>query len=175
MVLTNQRSAVASRGLAWGKEPADASLPAILSPSILPCATPSLIAPIVDYEGDDYSVAIDIDSVPPSQLCMPSPRHGAFPVAVELGPDSSTSSNDGAPSMLLHTVPLPFIDAAEASSLSTSINSFRLDDRTTKYIAAFNRIPSHYNQGGIFDARIFSAGPGRESCWMRAANVSGIP
>ena len=122
--------------------------------------------PIVDYEDDGPSVAINIDSPTFSALHAVS-CHGAFPVAVELGPDSSTSGNGGATSMLLHTVPLPFMNDPEASSLSISINAFRLDDRTTKSIAASNRIPSHPNQGGKIDARIFSASQGE--------NLAGIP
>ena len=87
------------------------------------------------------------------QLCMSYsdlPRHGRFPVAVELGSDSSISSNNGAPSMLPHGVPLPFIDDPETSN---SINGFRLDDRTTKSIAAYNRTDSHSIQGERIGAR----------------------
>ena len=58
------------------------------------------------------------------------------PVVAKLGSDSSTSSNGGAPSMLLHTAPLPFFDGRDASQLSTFINGFRLDDRITNSIAA---------------------------------------
>src|SRR5258706_8646355 len=73
--------------------------------------------------------------------------HGAFPRSSRVGSDSPTSSSDGAPSMLPHTNPLPFIDDPEASSLSTSINGFRLDDRTTESITAYNWIHNHHNQG----------------------------
>ncbi len=82
----------------------------------------------MDYEVDDWSVAIDIGSVPPSSACRI--LSWALPVAVELGSDISTSSNGGTPSLLLHTVPLPFFDDPDASQLSTSINGFRLDDCT---------------------------------------------
>ena len=94
---------------------------------------------------------------------MPSPVTAHSPVAVELSSDSSTSSKGGAPSMLRHTVPLPFIGDPEASSLSTSINGFRLDDHTTKSMTASNWTPSHHSQGSKIDARFFSTSSGRES------------
>ena len=73
---------------------------------------------IMGCDGGDWSVAIGIDIVPIiSSACRTatSTRHGAIPVAVELRFDSSTSSNDAAPSLPLHTTPLPFIDDSEAS------------------------------------------------------------
>ena len=81
------------------------------------------------------------------------------PVAVELGSDSSTSSNGSAPRMLPHTVLMPFIWDLE-TSLSTSINCFRRHDRATKSIAAHSRILSRYNQGGKLATRCFSASSG---------------
>ena len=56
--------------------------------------------------------------------------------------------------------PLSFIGGPEILSLSTSINVFRLDDRTTKYIPASNRVPSHHNQEIKKDARCFQLGRG---------------
>src|SRR5258706_6334758 len=56
---------------ARSEESADTSLPAIPSPPIFPCVTPSLIASIIDCEDVDWFVAIDIDIDPSLQLCMP--------------------------------------------------------------------------------------------------------
>jgi hypothetical protein len=92
-------------------------------PPISECPTPLSAVSIVDYDDDNWSVAVDIDSVPPSQLCAPpSPAVSAVPVMtsspvpVELGSVSvsvgSTTSSGGAPSKMLHTVPLPFLDDA---------------------------------------------------------------
>ena len=78
------------------------------------------------------------------------------PVAAASDPETSTSNNFGTPRMLSHTVPLPFIYNPEAPSLSTSINGFRLDDRSTKSIAASNRAPSNHNQAGKRDAQFLS-------------------
>ena len=89
-------------------------------PPISGCPTPSIVS-IVDGDDDNWSVAVDIDCVPPSQLCVPpSPAVSVkaapvVPVELELGSASvsSTTSSGGAPSKLLHTVPLPFLDDSE--------------------------------------------------------------
>ena len=85
------------------------------------CPTPSSIVSIVDGDDDNWSVAVDIDCVPPSQLCVPPSSAvsvkaaPAVPVELELGSASvsSTTSSGAAPSKLLHTVPLPFLDDSE--------------------------------------------------------------
>ena len=63
--------------------------------------------------------------------------------------------------MLLRTVPLPFIGDPEASSLSTSIHGFRLDDGATKYIVASSRVHSHHNQEFKINARYFQPARGQ--------------
>ncbi len=95
-------------------------------------------------------------------------------MAVELGSDSSTSSNGGAPSVLLYTVPLSFIDDPDASQLSSSISVFQLHDRTTKSIAAYNRIPSHHNPGGKIDPRFsrLARGENLAGCERRTLQAS---
>ena len=116
----------------------------------------------MDFEGGDWPIVTDIDCVPPSPRLL----SGCLsPVAVELGSDSTTTSNSGAPGVLLHTIPLPFVNDPDASSLPTTTSDFRLDDRTTKSIAARNRILIRHNQGGKLDAQLFSARSGRGSCW----------
>jgi len=66
---------------------------------------------IVVYDGDKWSVVLDIDSVLSSQLHVASPA-ASPPMGVDSGSMSSTESSDGAPacSKLLHTAPLPFLD-----------------------------------------------------------------
>ena len=87
--------------------------PPLISRCLSPCSTVS----IADYEDDNWSVAVDIDSVPPSQFRAPSPAVPAkapsqVAMAVEMGSVGSTTGSGGAPSKLLYTVPLPFIDSA---------------------------------------------------------------
>jgi hypothetical protein len=91
-------------------------------PPISPCPTPSSIVSIpsiADYDDDDnWSVVADIDSVPPSRLRPPSPAvpvksPSPIVVVVELDSVSSITSSGVAPSQLLHTVPLPFLDDSE--------------------------------------------------------------
>ena len=118
--------------------------------------------PLIDCVYGDWPVAIDIDSVPPSPRLL---SWCLSPVAVELGYDISTTSNGGARCVLLHTIPLPFTDGPDASSLPTTISNFRLDDRTTKSIPARNTILSNRNHGVKIELPIFSTGSGRESCW----------
>ena len=69
---------------------------------------PSSSLSIVDYDDDNWSGAVDIDSVPPLQLHVPSPA-ASFPVAVEVGPMGSTARTGGAPacSKQLRTAPCP--------------------------------------------------------------------
>lgn len=75
---------------------------------------------IVDYDDDNWSVAADIDSVPPSQLRAPSPSppppvrvSAPLPVEVELGAVEPTTGSGSPASKFLHTVPLPFIDDSQ--------------------------------------------------------------
>jgi len=102
------------------RSPSPKRAPTVLSlhipspPPFSECLTPSYAVSIVDYDDDNWSVAADIDSVPPSRPRAPSPA-ASSPVAVELGSVSSTAGSDGVPacSKLLHTVPLPFLDDSE--------------------------------------------------------------
>ena len=95
-----------------------------------------------------------------------------------LGPDISTTSNGHSQCTPLHAVSLPFIDDPETSPLPTSIDCFRLYDRTTKSIAARIRILISHDQGGTLDVRGFLAGGGArilldvsgEPCRHPAAN-----
>lgn len=86
-------------------------------PPMSECPTPSSIVSIVDYDDDNWSVAVDIDSVPPSQFRVPSPAvpiKAPSPVEVKVASaKSSKSSSGGPPSKFLHTVPLPFIDDSQ--------------------------------------------------------------
>ena len=106
-------------------------------------------------EDGDWSVAIGIDIVPPlssARYITTCTQYGGFTAAVELVSDRSTSSNDGTPTMPPHTAPLPFIDDLKLRPLSTSINGFQLDDRTTEPIDAHSRIYRHHNKGEKVDA-----------------------
>ena len=118
-----------------------------------------LLVSIVDREGIDWSSVTDIHHVPPFQPLVPDPR-----IAGALGPDSPTTSNGDSYCIRLHAIPLPFIDDPEASLLPTSIDCFRLHNRTTKSMAARNKMLSSHDQGRKLDARCFSASSGLESC-----------
>ena len=78
------------------------------------CPTPSSIGSIVDYEDDNYSVAIDIYGAPPSQSRVPSstavPINAPSPMDVKSGSDKSAKGTGSQPSMFLQTAPKPFID-----------------------------------------------------------------
>ena len=87
-------------------------------PPISECPTPSSVVSIVDYDDDNWSVAVDIDSVPPSQLSprvprgLHGPRHDALlaragRVGLGLGLSRLDDEQRGAASKLLHTVPCP--------------------------------------------------------------------
>ena len=70
-------------------------------PSISECPTPSSFVSLVDDDDDTWSIAVDIDSVPPLQFRVPSPT--AVPV-------KSSQSSWAMSSKYPHTVPLPFLD-----------------------------------------------------------------
>ena len=74
----------------------------------------SLLVSIVGCEGAGWSSATDIHRVPPSQLCV------AARVAIELGPDSSITSNGSAQSILLHAVLLPILKRLRSPHPSTA-------------------------------------------------------
>src|SRR5258706_15601706 len=66
----------------------------------------------------------------------PAPITARSPAVVKLGSDSFASSNDGAPSMPPHNIPLPFIDDPQASFalhinqwLSTGRSRYRVHSR----------------------------------------------
>jgi len=59
-------------------------------------------------------------------------------------------------------------------ALSTFISGFRLDDHTTGFIAAYNRIHSHHNQGEEIGDRFFQLARGENpaACERRTVQAS---
>ena len=85
-------------------------------PPMSECPTPSSVVSIVDFDDDNWSVAVDIDSVPPSQPRVPSPAlpvKPPTPVEAKSASVKSTKGSGSPPSRFLHTVPLPFLDDSQ--------------------------------------------------------------
>ena len=143
---TNQCSAKFFRQVCLSSSPKSPPAPVFLdipSPPVSPCPTPFFFAYSMDCEDDNWSFAVSIESCPTLSAVSIHP----LPVAVDLGSDSSTTSNRVYRSGFF-TSPTLSIDVAEASSLSTSVNGFQLDNRTfttTKSVVATSWVLTRRN------------------------------